>query len=131
MTERQKAEALKLRAKGRSYKEIGEQIGTTTESVKQFFYRNRQHEHKPLVQCEQCHQMMAYNESRQQRFCSDLCRTRWWSHHPEEYSNKDEHCFCCNTCKKLFYSRRATASFCSRSCYYQSRRKEPAVHGVL
>lgn len=129
MTELQKAEALRLHAEGRIYKEIGEQIGATTESVKQFFYRNRKR--KPQVRCEQCHRTMVRNESRQQRFCSDLCRTRWWSHHPESFSNKDEHCYCCHTCGKEFYSRRTTASFCSHRCYYESRREEVVVHGVL
>ena len=68
MTEAKKAEALRLHGEGKIYKEIGEQIGATTESVKQFFYRNRKHK-QPLC-CEQCHQPMIRYESRQQRFCS-------------------------------------------------------------
>ena len=41
MTEAQKNEAVKMLQAGRSYKEIGEQIGVTPGSVKQFFYRRR------------------------------------------------------------------------------------------
>ena len=37
MTEAQKNEAVKMFQAGRSYKEIGEQIGVTPGSVKQFF----------------------------------------------------------------------------------------------
>ena len=127
MTEAQKTEALRLLGEGRIYKEIGEQIGATTESVKQFFYRNRKH--KQPIRCEQCHQTMIRNESRQQRFCSYSCRMRWWSHHPEAFSNSEDHHYCCKTCGKYFYSRRA-ASFCSRPCYYESRRKEVNDHGL-
>ena len=121
MTEAQKNEAVKMLQEGRSYKEIGGKLGVTPESVKQFFYRRRK---QPVSHiCEQCHQPIMLSSNRQHRFCSDLCRTRWWSHHPEQYSNKEQHCFCCKVCGKRFYSRRNIASFCSRACYYESRRK--------
>ena len=128
MTNAQKAEALRLRREGRIYKEIGEQTGATTASVKQFFYRNQKY--RQLLRCEQCHQTMVRNESRQQRFCSYSCRMRWWSHHPETYSNSESHLYCCKTCGKKFYSR-PTASFCSCPCYYESKRKEVIDHGLL
>lgn len=40
MTEAQKTEALRLLGEGRIYKEIGEQIGATTESVSSFSIGN-------------------------------------------------------------------------------------------
>lgn len=122
MTNTQKNEAVGLFNEGKAYREIGSLIGATPESVKQFFYRRRK---KPFtILCEQCHQPIKLNSNRQHRFCSDLCRTRWWSHHPEEFSNKEQHFFCCKACGKSFYSRRSTASFCSRNCYYDSRSRE-------
>ena len=121
MTEAQKNEAVKMFQAGRSYKEIGEQIGTTPGSVKQFFYRRRK---QPVAYiCEQCHQPIKLFRNKPHRFCSYACRMKWWLHHPEAYSNKEQHCFCCKVCGKSFYSRRNIASFCSRACYYESRRK--------
>lgn len=122
MTNAQKNEAVRLFEEGKTYREIGSLIGTTPESVKQLFYRRRK---KPLtIICEQCHQPIKSHSNRQHRFCSDLCRTRWWSHHPEEFSNKEQHSFSCKVCSKNFYSRRNTAFFCSRNCYYESRNQE-------
>ena len=121
MTEAQKNEAVKMFQAGRSYKEIGEQIGTTPGSVKQFFYRRRK---QPVAYiCEQCHQPIKLFRNMPHRFCSYACRMKWWLHHPEAYSNREQHCFRCKICGKSFYSRRNIASFCSRSCYYESRRK--------
>ena len=121
MTEAQKNEAVKMFQAGRSYKEIGEQIGTTPGSVKQFFYRRRK---QPVAYiCVQCHQPIKLFRNKPHRFCSYACRMKWWLHHPEAYSNKEQHCFRCKICGKSFYSRRNIASFCSRSCYYESRRK--------
>ena len=121
MTEAQKNEAVKMFQAGRSYKEIGEQIGTTPGSVKQFFYRRRK---QPVAYiCEQCHQPIKLFRNKPHRFCSYACRMKWWLHHPEAYSNREQHCFRCKICGKSFYSRRNIASFCSRACYYESRRK--------
>lgn len=125
MTVTQKKEAERLFDEGRTYKEIGELLGITPESVKQFFYRRRK-QHVSCLICDQCHQPIKLNSNRHHRFCSYSCRMKWWQRHPEEYSNKDQHCFYCKTCGKMFYSRRA-ASYCSRPCYYESRKRKKLI----
>ena len=56
MTSYQKEQLIKLRGQGLGYGEIGEIVGATTASVKQFFYRQRNDSAR--LRCDQCHKVI-------------------------------------------------------------------------
>ncbi len=119
MTSYQKEQLIKLRGQGLGYGEIGEIVGVTTASVKQFFYRQRNGSAR--LRCDQCNKVIEQSSRPTQRFCSYECRMKWWKRHPREYSGDEKHCFTCKTCGVVFY-RRKPCVFCSRDCYFESRR---------
>ena len=116
MTDQQKQRIINLRAEGKQYKEIAEELGLSLECVKMFMSRRK--EEKP--KCEQCGKKLRQDILRPaRRFCSDRCRMKWWDVHPERMESKEEHSFKCGNCGRVFYSRK-TRKFCSRLCYYKS-----------
>ena len=118
MTDQERTRIKELRASGMSYKAIADETGTSLGSIKMFFKRDKEDE-TPVPRCEQCHRLLRVDVVRsQRRFCSDACRVKWWSDHPERMEG---HRFKCLRCGKLFYSRKP-AKYCSRACYYVSRR---------
>lgn len=125
MRQRQKDELVRLRNEGMTYAEIAESTGLSFGSVKMFFYRTRRND--ATLRCEQCHQLIRNSNRPQQRFCSYSCRMKWWARHPDQHGYTERHCFCCVTCGKSFYSLH-TQSYCSRNCYYVSKRKAVAVN---
>ena len=63
---------------------------------------------------------------KQKRFCSEVCRLSWWKANKAIMNTPGEHTVHCRTCGKEFRSYRSTAGYCSRECYYASRRKGAA-----
>lgn len=52
----------------------------------------------------------------------------WWNAHPERVQRKAYYTLTCRQCGKQFESYgNANRVFCSRDCYLQFRRKEPAM----
>ena len=118
MTDQQKQHIINLRAEGKQYKEIAEELGLSLGCVKVFMSRRKEREKSP--RCEQCGKVLRKDIIRPaRRFCSAICRVNWWTEHPEQM--KEEHSFRCRLCGKDFYSRKPK-KFCSRTCYYASRR---------
>lgn len=118
MTDLQKQRIVQMRAEGKQYKEIAEGMGLSLGRVKMFMSRRKVREKNP--RCEQCGKVLRNKLIRPtRRFCSAICRVNWWTQHPEQM--KKEHSFRCEQCGKDFYSRKPK-KFCSRTCYYASRR---------
>ncbi len=118
MTDQQKQRIINLRAEGKQYKEIADELGLSLGCVKMFYSRLKDRQRNP--RCEQCGKILRKDLIRPtRRFCSDICRVKWWAEHPEEM--KEEHKFKCELCGRNFYSRKIR-KFCSRACYYASRR---------
>ena len=58
MTSYQKEQLIELRGQGLGYGEIGEIVGATTASVKQFFYRQRNGSAR--LRCDQCNKVIEH-----------------------------------------------------------------------
>ncbi len=117
MTNQEKQRINDLRKAGLSYQAIADETGISLGSIKMYFKRSK--EVIPVPRCDQCHKPLRQDLVRaNRRFCSDTCRRRWWIAHPEAMKG---HRFTCLFCGKDFYSRKP-GKYCSRSCYYASRK---------
>ena len=116
MTDQEKQRISEMRAAGLSYQAIADETGITLGSIKMFFRRSKETVSTP--HCEQCHKPLRQDIVRVRRFCSDACRVRWWSAHPEKMKN---HQFRCQNCGRTFSSRKPR-KYCSRPCFYASRK---------
>lgn len=125
MTDLEKNRITDLRESGYSYQAIASETGIPLSSIKMYFARRRP---KPKnTTCLQCKKPLGSSPSLTRRFCSDKCRVKWWAAHPEHLRNQDCHKHRCPVCRKEFYAYKP-ATYCSRACYYQSRRKNGACH---
>ena len=124
MTHQQSNTIEDLRAAGLTYAEISAKMSLKLSTVKMFFSRKKKKIEPP--RCDQCHRPLVAI-SKKARFCSTSCRFKWHESHLEDSPNREKYIHNCHVCGKTFYSSKA-ASFCSRPCYYQSRRKVAANH---
>ena len=104
-----------MHAEGLPYQALADRTGLSLGAIKMFFKRNK--EPTPSSRCEYCHKPLRQDVVRVgRRFCSDKCRLKWWSVHPEKMTG---HHYRCMSCGKEFYSRKP-GKYCSRACYYTS-----------
>ena len=62
---------------------------------------------------------------RKRFFCSEECRRKWWTEHPEASGGKALYSFTCSACGKKFavYGNQSR-KYCSHQCYIQARFKK-------
>ena len=107
MTDKQKAEIIRLHNSGRSHSEIAKVTGVPIGTVRSTVQR------APAERkCVCCGKPLA---GRQGRFCSDACRYKWWRSH-RDCGEK-----VCPVCGKPFKAVDLRRTYCSRACYYKSR----------
>ena len=116
MTDQEKQRVSDLRLAGRSYQAIADETGISLGSIKMYFKRSKETVSAP--RCEQCRKLLRQDILRTRRFCSDICRVQWWSAHPDRIK---DHRYQCRCCGKEFCSRKPR-KFCSRACFYASRK---------
>ena len=119
MTEKQKRTILEMREEGRSYQEIAEATQLSLSSLKVFVSRWKGGTRR---RCVQCGAVLPEGARKTQRFCSTRCRSQWWNKHPGEVKSQKKRPLVCSICGGSFTSYKP-AKYCSRACYYDSRRK--------
>ena len=77
MTDHQKQHIINLRAEGKPYKEIADELGLTLGSVKMFMSRMKREGERR--KCEMCRKLLPKGARRTQRFCYEKCKTDWWN----------------------------------------------------
>ena len=120
MTEKEKRLVLDMRADGKSYKEIAGMIGVPEGSVKSFVSRYKKND---VQLCAQCKKVLPEGARQTQRFCSHKCRNDWWNSHLKELHGNTQRTYVCGVCGKRFSSYK-NAKYCSRTCFYESRRSK-------
>ena len=77
--------------------------------------------------CIRCGQPVAPNPSgRPRKFCSDLCRQRFWKAHPESEKWDSFERLVCPVCGREFYAQKENTrkrKYCSRACANRGRSK--------
>ena len=118
MTDTQKAAALHLRSKGRSFAQIAAELDLSVNTVKSFCSRN-----KGGLLCLCCGTPIQQpKRTRQKKFCSDHCRMQWWNANSKEVNRKAMYEFTCACCGKTFQAYgNDHRKYCSRECYIRAR----------
>ena len=124
MTNGEKVQIVQMRKRGLGYAEIALSLGLSVNTVKSYCRRSGV---KPLEKktaqsddvCRQCGSVLKHTPGRKRkRFCSDVCRLRWWHGHRE--LGRNARTIVCASCGKAFATDR-TQKYCSHACYIQTR----------
>ncbi len=122
MTYQNKIAINNLRIEGFTHTEIANRLGLPRSTVCAHI---RRHPDIPNASaCENCGQLVQHTPGhRKKRFCSDACRWTWWNSHPDMVKRKAYYTLTCCQCGKEFDSYgNQNRKYCSRECYYASRR---------
>ena len=135
MTPDEKSRLTALRKAGRSYTEIADVLGISKNTVKTFCRRNGLSPEVEIIPeeivsvsttdrfCPHCGKPVIQTQGRKEKkFCSDVCRTRWWNSHLSLVNRKAVYEFSCPTCGSAFtaYGNRHR-KYCCHECYIADR----------
>ena len=121
MTDAQREKIIGLRASGMGCKKIAQETGLSENTVKSFC-RRMVAEKPGLVEmvnavCECCGKQVEQIPGRKKRrFCSDICRVKWWNSHASLMKAN----VACAHCGKPFHGRKGR-KYCSHACYMAER----------
>ena len=127
MTETERSSILAFHRQGYGYKRISFETGISVNTIKSFLKRSGSSEtDQPNANASSClfcgapvTQIMG---RKQRKYCSDTCRNRWWSAHPELLKRTAVIHVSCPTCGSDFLAYKgAKRKFCSSACYIASR----------
>lgn len=122
MTQEQKILILHYREQHMTYRQIGEKLGLSPDTVKTFCRRNTPQEDRTETstssQCRNCGAPVHPLPGRRERlFCSPACRTAYWRKH--NLLGKDPRY--CAGCGALLTGGSASRKYCSHACYIRHR----------
>lgn len=122
MTQEQKILILHYREQHMTYRQIGEKLGLSPDTVKTFCRRNTPQEDRTETstssQCRNCGAPVHPLPGKRERlFCSPACRTAYWRKH--NLLGKDPRY--CAGCGALLTGGSASRKYCSHACYIRHR----------
>ena len=122
MTQEQKILILHYREQHMTYRQIGEKLGLSPDTVKTFCRRNGAQTGKTAqsaeCRCRNCGAPVHLLPGRRERlFCSPACRTAYWRKH--NLLGKDPRY--CAGCGALLTGGSASRKYCSHACYIRHR----------
>ena len=122
MTQEQKILILHYREQHMTYRQIGEKLGLSPDTVKTFCRRNTPQEDRTETsassQCRNCGAPVHLLPGRRERlFCSPACRTAYWRKH--NLLGKDPRY--CAGCGALLTGGSASRKYCGHACYIRHR----------
>lgn len=122
MTKEQKTLILYYREQHMTYRQIGEKLGLSPDTVKTFCRRNTPQEDRTEAsassQCRNCGAPVHPLPGRRERlFCSPACRTAYWRKH--NLLGKDPRY--CAGCGALLTGGSVSRKYCSHACYIRHR----------
>lgn len=122
MTKEQKILILHYREQHMTYRQIGEKLGLSPDTVKTFCRRNTPREDRTEAsassQCRNCGASVHPLPGRRERlFCCPACRTAYWRKH--NLLGKDPRY--CAGCGALLTGGSASRKYCSHACYIRHR----------
>lgn len=123
MTNEEKNKIIELSQQGLGYTKIATQVGLSPNSVKTFLRRQKEHTSCRCLQCGT--EIMSIPHKKEKKFCSAVCRMRWWNEHQKQVNRKAYYTLTCECCGATFVTYgNAKQKFCSRKCFANYRRKE-------
>lgn len=133
MTDDQKKRITEMRGDGYGYIKIAHALGISVNTVKSFCRRKKVTGTAAVVSsasivdgyhfCLCCGKEVAQMPGRKEKkFCSDMCRNKWWNSHLDQVNRKANYEFVCPQCKKIFIAYgNAKRKYCSHACYINHR----------
>jgi len=126
MTAIEKEKIRYLRGEGMGYKAVASKLGLTVDAVKSYCKRsglNGVAAENAETACRQCGAVLERKPGAgQKKFCSDQCRSAWWSAHAYLYNHKKENTRACAFCGCVFDSFQSKGrKYCGHDCYIKSR----------
>ena len=137
MNAKQKARIEEMRTAGCTYTAIAQEVGVNENTVKTYCRRNGMMGEiaapaipvcdgvpgVTMTRCKKCGKTVyQFPGRKEKKFCSDVCRNRWWSEHVSEVNRKSMLELTCPCCGKTFraneYRKR---KYCSHACYIEGR----------
>ncbi len=126
MTRGEKLLIAQYRAQGMGYTAIAGALGLPKNTVKSFCQRSGLGKNATLPVeyvsehiCRQCGEVLQQEtHHRKRRFCSDVCRLRWWHAHRDHGRNAKRRV--CPACQREFTTDRRQ-TYCSHACYIRAR----------
>ena len=122
----QKDEIIQLRKNGLSYKKISNLLNVSVNSVKSICRRDgitKTKEFDGGKQCQSCgKELIQKLGKKSKKFCSDMCRMKWWNSHLSQVNRKAYYGYQCKNCQRSFtvYGQ-SSRQFCSHACYIAYR----------
>ena len=130
MTHAQKERIDSLRGDGASYAQIAAALGLSENTVKSYGRRNRidiaaekgRDRVATTGACDHCGKFLAVSSQKARRFCSDVCRMKWWKGHPEAVNRNATYHFTCSHCGASFHSYgNSHRKYYSHGCYAKAK----------
>lgn len=130
MTQNEKNSIIRMRSDGVGYARIAQELGVNINTIKTFCRRSAltgvaaETGDAGEKCCPQCGSAIDQIPGRKEKkFCSDLCRTRWWYAHLDQVDRKAFYSFTCPICGSAFESYgNSHRKYCSRACANAARR---------
>ena len=123
MNEIQKHKLIMLKKQGRSYREIASALSISEGTIKSFFRRQKLKSKEVYTVCKNCGTTLE-KRCGSKKFCSDLCRYKWWRKNAEG-NRKYLKINIRNNCGKKFGSYdNKDRKYCSHECYIADRFKK-------
>ena len=123
MTNEQTIMISRLMREGKGYRKIAAELDLPVNSVKSWCRRHPPEEAKTDL-CPMCgKEIFSLPHKRPRKFCSDSCRSKWWSEHPEKRNVIKGYTHICRCCGHEFTNNRKNADYCCRECFAEARRK--------
>ena len=131
MNDIQRQQIHDLRNAGYRYKKIAQKLEINENTVKTYCKRHGlggiakapASINEPFHQCLYCGTDIQQQLGRKpKKFCSDICRNKWWNEHPDKVRRKAYYHLICRHCKKEFISYgNKERKYCSHNCYIRER----------
>ena len=125
MDSEEKLKIRKMRSQGETYAKIAEAVGVSANTIKSFCRRNNlqnldTEDEEIKNVCKNC--KASINERKNKKFCSNECRSSWWSKNTDKLCKTAVYelkCSCCGTEFESYGNK--SRKFCSRKCYFSNR----------
>lgn len=126
MNVEEKSKIGKLRNMGFGYTKIAKQLNLSVDTVKSYCKRNNLggvNVGNSVQLCDLCAKPVKQNAGRKvKRFCSDACRSAWWSKHTQLVKRQANYeCVCCNCGESFTSYGNKTRKYCCHACYIEHR----------
>ncbi len=120
MTEYEKRQITNMREKNMPFSTIADSLSLSINTVKSYCQRYGITPYKP-GKCKNCGTDIVLRKNcKPRQFCSDKCRTEWWSKHGRY--EKTVYRLTCVACGTEFECRgNRKQKYCSRACYAAAR----------